>query len=385
MNVAQNNPEHQKIPLYRNCQSSQFHKKKSHSGLWFERFFNGYTREADNWTIPSEAKKNFLRDAWGTVGHVCGDRNSLNLYNQRHKKLVNQLGGICRIYENDWNWVTGLGLPNPLENGFIWHSTLATPYLCGATIKGLLRFWMETEEKTDPVLINRWFGSDNQSPENQDKSQAGELIFFDAVPYEPVTVALDIMTPHMGNWYAKGNKASTNNPESVPADWHSPVPIPFLVVQKSKLLFSIAPKSGCEMDPVTIDHALEQALDKMGAGAKTAVGYGYMHPNRQCNERLDIEKTESKLTPLQKDMRKIQQMLESRISSGTAPTPGDELRQELNQLISLYRSNHVDWPLDDQKVLKQLVRECVKYWDPKGKNKKLNALKKSINDSLNCS
>jgi CRISPR-associated protein Cmr6 len=81
---------------------------------------------------------------------------------------------------------------------------------------------------------------------------------------------LDIMNPHYAPYYEDKSKP--------PADYYSPRPIFFIAVAHgSKFRFSIAPRTS----DVTINdvceglNLLQQALENLGAGAKTAVGYGY--------------------------------------------------------------------------------------------------------------
>ena len=79
--------------------------------------------------------------------------------------------------------------------------------------------------------------------------------------------------------------------DRVPADWHNPVPIPFLVVKEGGFLFSIAPRNSLDEEAKAglpdVMLALSNALDYMGAGAKTATGYGRMLGDEVANNRLE--------------------------------------------------------------------------------------------------
>lgn len=163
---------------------------------------------------------------------------------------------------------------------------IGVPYLPGAAVKGLVRAWVEDwdedlSETDKKERCRLWFGSEDK---NETTKQSGELIFFDALPIEPVTLAMDVMTPHMDQWYEKGGKIQKpplQEPEKLPADWHNPTPVPFLVVKQARFLFAIAPrckdKSLAEQAEGALG-ALGKALAWLGAGAKTAVGYGRMKP-----------------------------------------------------------------------------------------------------------
>ncbi|WP_240905533.1 type III-B CRISPR module RAMP protein Cmr6 [Thiorhodococcus mannitoliphagus] len=167
-----------------------------------------------------------------------------------------------------------------------WHHTLGVPYLAGSAVKGLVRAWVEVwddsldDEQRQQRLVT-WFGS---------LDQAGAFLFFDALPIAPVNLRADVMTPHMGKWYEQGGEIQDwrHEPDKVPADWHAPVPVPFLVASKPQLLFGIAPRHrDCPKEELdAVFKALKQALDWLGAGSKTAVGYGQMQEDESGTRQL---------------------------------------------------------------------------------------------------
>nr|MDT0252060.1 type III-B CRISPR module RAMP protein Cmr6 [Endozoicomonas sp.] len=257
-------------PLYKDaaCKKpvANFHK-----GLWFERFFT-YSN------LPGKVEESDKKSAIEDVRGEAGNNGQLNRFAERQIKLVNNLDGQFQIFSLDWHFVTGMGNEHPVENGFLWHPVLGTPYLQGSSIKGLLRSWLEQNEVSREIL-HQWFGSAAKKPEPRDKeNQAGGFIFHDAIPVKSPTVAADIMTPHMGKWYEKGGQNNpANQPETVPADWHNPVPVPFLVTKDAAFLFAVSPRTqemAGQMDLVMEE--LGNALEWLGAGAKTSVGYGSM-------------------------------------------------------------------------------------------------------------
>jgi hypothetical protein len=75
------------------------------------------------------------------------------------------------------------------------------------------------------------------------------------------------MTPHYADYYGSGD---------VPGDWLSPVPIPFLsVAAGTAFQFGIAPRTIDGKEHLEcVAEWLKNALQWLGAGAKTAVGYG---------------------------------------------------------------------------------------------------------------
>lgn len=271
----------------------------SHKGLWFERFFNKYDHQ---WQVPTGDKQDWI----DSVTDPCGNEAVLQFVTKQQQQLCRSLGGEAKVFRAEWHFATGLGNAHPVENGFAWHPTLGTPYLSGASVKGLIRayieIWAGLEQDQIREICRRWFGSESKDPKKQNKddpSEAGAYIFFDAIPLHPVTLGCDIMTPHMGGWYAKGDEIVdvTENADCVPADWHNPVPIPFLVVNQGSFLFSIAPRNPLNTEAKAelelVMEALSNALEYIGAGAKTATGYGRMINDIAANKTIEKEHKEA--------------------------------------------------------------------------------------------
>jgi len=291
-------------PLYQGHDKPRIPSKTptSHKGLWFERFFNQYDCD---WAVGDTVKKSWI----DTVKGSCGDKKTLQAHAISQRLLCNSLQGTTQIFKNNWHFVTGMGNNHPVENGMSWHPTLGTPYLTGASVKGLIRSWMEewTDLEDDRLKekLHHWFGSDNKDPKKQQNdTQAGSLIFFDALPVDAVTLACDIMTPHMGKWYSDGNKIQKSNySEVLPADWHNPIPIPFLVVKQASLQFSIAPRSHVSISAEELQEAMKiltKALEYLGAGAKTATGYGRFEKDHEAEakqEKTQKETIRKKMKP----------------------------------------------------------------------------------------
>lgn len=250
------------LPLHKNAQGVTQISGDFHAGLWFDRFFNRYD---NNWKVPDGGKLEWINTVAGSVGNS----EKLTAFESRQNVLIKGLDGKSVVMDTDWHFVTGMGNNHPVENGFAWHPTLGVPYLTGAAVKGMVRGYCEAwaDEKVD---LQKWFGGDGDK-------QAGEIIFFDAVPIRPVKLKADIMTPHYGDWYAKGDQGPNRDGSNVPADWHDPVPVPFLVVDKGQSFqFGVALRAGSDVELPKVIEALTQALAWIGAGAKTAAGYGRM-------------------------------------------------------------------------------------------------------------
>lgn len=258
--------------------------KTANTGLWHTRFYDAF--EPD-WNIDKQGKRDWI-DKTVRLG-PSGDADQLARLAGRQGRLCEALGGVTVKLETTGPFVTGMGLSHPVENGFTFHPTLGMPYLPASGVKGLLRGWVEAwmdhDEATRNAVTARWFGAAKGNEQDMPES-AGNLIFFDALPTSPVHLGCDIMTPHMGDWYEKGGDISqASYATTAPADWHSPVPVPFLVVKKGTAFqFMIAPRltgdasadMQTRMDVTAAMKELKNALEWIGAGAKTATGYGRM-------------------------------------------------------------------------------------------------------------
>ncbi|WP_261887460.1 type III-B CRISPR module RAMP protein Cmr6 [Vibrio aerogenes] len=262
---------------------------------WEESKFLATGTSDDSMTIV----RNTLKDDQDALSSVCQH------YVDRQCEMVKRLKG-SEIQKQDaiktvtcnWRFVNGLSIPHLLEVNLFWHPTLGIPYLPGSALKGILKsFLMNTyplneEEKLDDDFIQfmqRVFGSYEHSTKptktdnekvNQENHVAGDYIFFDALPTKKMKFVTDVMTPHFGDWYLEGGKDKAGTLKTTPNDWHDPVPIPFLALEDFALQFAVVPRPGATEQPpkgelAFITNMLCHALSYQGAGAKTAVGYGY--------------------------------------------------------------------------------------------------------------
>lgn len=358
----------QAAPLYNDTIGRPTEKPKdAHSGLWFDRFFNRFTVTGDIWSVSSEdAKKDWINTVKGKVG----SSSQLESFKARQMALVRQLKGQSQRYTSDWHFVSGMGNPHPVENGLSWHPTLAVPYLTGAAVKGLIRAWVELNEQeltkeAKNQRLKSWFGTVEK---DEVAEQTGGFIFFDALPDQPPNLMCDIMTPHMGDWYAKGDEAEISNPKVIPADWHEPIPIPFLVVKQTQLVFSIAPRQGKPVGELKeVFNALTEALEWLGAGAKTGTGYGYFSLDASLEEEVKAISLEA-LTPEQQAIEKLRQELEGKIGAKQIETISGSLYFTLQNLIKTAKENN--WPNEDKLALESLGHRIIEFMELKGKNKR---------------
>lgn len=247
------------IPLYNGAEIKERLEKRpstANTGLWYDKFCNQWP---SNWGRLEDSKKIWIETV---TGEAIGNKDEIETNIRRMKKMIEFTSGRPLQFRNESRFVTGLGKNHPVENGFTWHHTLGVPYIPGTSVKGIIRDWAR-QNGEDKSKINRLFGPDD----NQDRS-VGSIIFLDALPTHPVVLSSDIMTPHYGPYYSNG--------EEIPGDWHDPIPIPFLTVDKDQVfLFGIIPRIDVAEEEIDeVSNWLIQALEWFGAGAKTNVEYG---------------------------------------------------------------------------------------------------------------
>lgn len=265
-------------------------------GLYWNKFFNHWkgdfsdatdpwrdaTSKIDyhggkmNWVLSQVHGEHLENRQFETSKSACRDigkrgaAHALEAAAVRIANLAEACGGEARPFLIAGPFVTGMGLSHPVENGFLFHHTLGVPYLPGSSVKGMMRAWACDWLQEDGDLeteIARLFGADPGGD-----PAAGAIVVFDAMPAGAVELYAEIITPHDGGWRISPDPAA--NP---PADWVSPVPIPFLAVKEGAAFqFALAPRSR-KTTRDDLDAAwtyLEAALKWIGAGAKTAVGFG---------------------------------------------------------------------------------------------------------------
>ena len=356
-------------PLYRDALDTSKPTGEFHRGLWFERFVDFYAVKDGIWEIPKPKDKSNPKSAWiKQVAGPCGDAKELQRHAVSLAERLAFLGGDYRGFETDWHFATGLGNPHPVENGFLWHPTLGVPYLPGAAVKGLVRAFVEQwddslDDEPRKQRLRTWFGT---AAKGDVPEQAGELIFFDALPVDKVILAQDVMTPHYDKWYEQGGVITdpAREPEKVPADWHDPVPVPFLVVKSAKFLFAIAPRRPAFQDQVEPAlQALQNALDWLGAGAKTAVGYGRM--TRKTGIESDVGNWLDERREHQKDQRKEAEKQQRRATLSPLEQAIEEVidqRQDKNlepYLALIQAVEQSRWEGEEKRQVAEKIRDLM--------------------------
>lgn len=293
-------------PLYRMQKPTL---SDGHTGLWYDKFCDTWREEQRAFALvaakktDSEGRAASPKEQWiKTVTEApVGMAERLKEFDQRRRELIRSHSGYPIFVRTACRFVTGLGNRHPVENGFTWHPVLGTPYLPGSGCKGVARTWAEMHlgDGVSQAEIDRIFGPRKNGGDGNNASEAtgaaeatdcraGSVIFLDGFPIMPVLLKVDVMTPHYGAYYHASEEA-LKEPRHAPADWHAPTPIPFLcVAQCTSFLFGVLPMR--PKDPADIQDAqrardwLRDALSTIGAGAKTAVGYGRFERDSQREE-----------------------------------------------------------------------------------------------------
>lgn len=262
----------------------------AHSGLLFDKFPDGWDETQSYRLTDSDVKKRFLeRIIRNYEAAKSLFSENLNAALARQRALLEHVGGGKLEVTNDWRFVSGLGASHPYETGFIWHRTLSVPYLPGSSVKGMMGAWAERwGGVNEGKEIDRLFGP---PPERNGLDAAcGALLVFDALPVTPPKLEIDILNPHYGEYY--------QNSINPPADYLSPVPVFFLtVVPGQRFEFFLAPRqNGSHNDLKTGLDLLEEALETLGAGGKTAVGYGVFKESKEVKKARETRLEEERKT-----------------------------------------------------------------------------------------
>jgi CRISPR-associated protein Cmr6 len=273
------------LPIHKQIPRNSFEQAvTAHAGLLFDKFPDGWD-ERNHYKPVDNAKKQFLQKIIDKY-RATDLTTNLNTALAKQQELVKNLNGQSIQASTDWRFVSGLGAAHPYETGFIWHRTLSVPYLPGSSVKGMMRAWAAhwggVAEQTE---IARLCGAEDG------EANCGALIVFDALPSQPPKLEIDILNPHYSEYYQDSN--------TPPADYLSPIPVFFLTVApKQNFEFFLAPRPGASGRP-SQDLAdgmklLSDALENLGAGGKTAVGYGFFTESKESQNKREADEIATK-------------------------------------------------------------------------------------------
>lgn len=229
----------------------------AHAGLWYDKYLDQQFPQSSQSYVPYQTGLTPYQQLVRTVSEF----ELLPLYQaffKRWEQSLTACGACLFTAKTRGRQVIGLGSAGVIENAITLHHTYGVPYLPGSALKGLAahyaRNYLDTPWQKGGEAYNNLFGS---------QKRAGVVTFHDALPsayrFEP-----DILTVHHRGYYQQGE---------TPADWDSPVPIPFLTVVSGVFYIPLAGPEAWVQAAATI---LNGALSELGIGAKTYSGYGRM-------------------------------------------------------------------------------------------------------------
>jgi len=245
------------------------------------------------------------------------------LLKQQQSFLVKNLDEHRFCYEKKifrvlWRLAVGLGTNHPYEVSMKLHHIYGVPIIPGSALKGVARDMAllkilenkgcpentqgdeecthsKIEKGIQQMLNDRekrdsFFDKISNKPFKElsyeeklllafgNQQFSGIVVFLDAIPDSAPKFKVDIMNPHYPEYYQGKN---------FPTDWQNPNPIKFLTVENTKFRFTVlvnkARLNRNDKDDYAKDVAnyawgvLKEALENLGVGAKTSVGYGYFN------------------------------------------------------------------------------------------------------------
>lgn len=238
--------------------------ENTHLGLWLDKFLKSSDKD------DTESKRALVREVSG--GREPEDYRA---FFRRYQRALEEVGAEIRTAKTRGRLVVGLGGEGVLETSITLHRTYGVPYIPGSALKGLASRYAHLYLEGEAWRRNlaEFQRGQAQAALFGTTAEQGLVVFFDALPL-PGEWRLhpDIMNPHH-----QGYNAGEEEP---PADWDSPIPVPFLS-STGTFLLALAPAPGTDREAARpwLEAAwqiLQWALAEEGIGAKTSSGYGRM-------------------------------------------------------------------------------------------------------------
>lgn len=257
---AQENPRY--YPLPRDAEAAA--SGVTHPGLLLDRFAGYPTRDFSQFDQDKGQKPHIKNVVNASRVFADEAKEALARWNIAVAALPD--GKQVWSQKTIWRLALHLSRASSLENASVClHPVYGFAYLPGTGLKGLARSYAVLQEVNENSL-RRIFGY-----QEGQVGSSGNVVFLDAWPEEWPALDMDIVNSHHPEYYRN------RGVDSPPGDWESPNPVYFLAVAPGTTFrFAIFPREPSAKDDTRqAAEWLKAALKELGAGAKTAAGYGY--------------------------------------------------------------------------------------------------------------
>lgn len=309
--------------------------KNQNPSLLFERFLPDLSRSEDK-----EIKRRTIQTI--IDASLSADSLLFEAWQKRWLTSVRTTKAKPFSMTSEWRVVAGLGRKGPLEVGFTFHR-YGFPFLPGSSIKGIARSYayLIEDRREGDIEFDAIFG---KAADNKDTaSQAGQAIFYDAIPWEVPTLEMDVMTPHFPDYYQGGKP---------PTDSQNPNPINFLTVASgTPFLFAVGWRGALDEEAHGLQALAEEwlrgGLEVLGAGAKTSAGYGYFGSMKR------VEIATGAVEEFTEPSVDLEEILVEQYLQGIEAIPHNKVPSELNRFYQL-------WLNINNPLLKQRLAEAIR-------------------------
>lgn len=255
--------------------------------------------QLDKFICPAEEEEQ-KKQALDKVCKTNGDPALLEELQKRRNRYLAAFDAKASRFTTTGPVTLHLARASALENaGICLHPLYGFVYLPGSGLKGMARafaetIWLPSQDnhtqawrmiedvfgwapsadrqklikKQDHPAARRYHADDDPtSPEIT--ASVGTVVFHDAWPEKWPRLVLDIVNNHHTKYYAE---------TGAPGDWEKPNMVSFLAIGEGETFSFAISKRWADVDESLVTLAqqwLAGALTTLGAGAKTAAGYGY--------------------------------------------------------------------------------------------------------------
>ncbi len=259
----------------------------AHPGLLFDRYFPCWSKRSGNIALDRPVSNSLQKycNRFNTLKNKPWFLEKLSRIHEGLQGIVQENKGREIEFRLTGPLAIGLGLDHPTENGFVFDRACGVPFLPGTSIKGLCRAWARAcgkERHVEDIM-----GADNEP------FTRGSVVFLPAYPATWPMLGMDCICNHHFDYYNMpyDKRGFLRGDYPCPLDIESPVPIYHLALRaETKFVFRImCLDKGASYLLDRTEALLAEALEYYGIGARTAVGYGTMEPEKPVEGKWEVE------------------------------------------------------------------------------------------------